>query len=568
MKSSFAQTQRLSPFWTSFTFVFGFASPGLGNATIGKKPFFKEEPGKHLQEKIPQGKDLQTQNVSSISVTIDLDPSLSSPISRGIYGLGTYLGEKQNTDQRESLNPDGFRLGGNSSERFNWKISSWNAGKDWYFRNFKSDLPDPVDAFMKKNRMGGINSMITIPFLGFVAKDSSSGSYPVSMFPNQKKTLEGFGNGFNQKGQPLLADPSLANTPFGPEDITSWVSKLKLQFGSHHHRYIMGNEPMLWHETHQDVHPTPATYDQVLTKFLHAAQAVRKADPEAVIFGPALWGYLAVKQSAFDARGPWSLGKKLTDKKKHGGVDFLEWFLAEVAKEEARLKVSLLDVVDVHFYPEGERIRKGTPSLPETREARLASTRSLWDRTYKDPSWLNENLYFIPFLKEIINKTNPRRKLAIGEYNFYGEHDLAGGIALAEVLGIFSKEKLDYANYWTVPLENSPAAFAFKLFRNYDGQKSTFGETLIPNSIGIQKEASVFSALRKKDQTVTLILLNKSQAHHTRFKIDFKKNQLVGSAKLFIYNPEKNKIETKITETQTTPLLYPLSMGLFEVKLK
>ena len=150
---------------------------------------------------------------------------------------------------------------------------------------------------------------------------------------------------------------------------------------------------------------------------------------------------------------------------------------------------------------------------------------------------------------------------------------MAGGIALAEVLGIFSKEKLDYASYWTIPPENSPAAFAFKLFRNYDGQKSVFGETLIPNNIGIQKDTSVFSALRKKDRTVTLILLNKSQANHASFKIDFKNSPAAVSTNLYVYSSEKNRIETKIIqtkiiETQTQPTLPPLSMGLFEMKLK
>lgn len=506
--------------------------------------------------------------VISIAVTVETKTAgPQSKISSGIYGIGTYLGEDKNYSDVWSLNPEVFRLGGNSSERFNWKINSWNAGKDWYFRNFKSSTPSVVDSFMKNNREHGVGSIITIPMLGWIAKDHTSGSYPISIYPNQKKILESFGDGRTKNDDFLLADPELANTRLLSDDISSWVSHLKTQFGNHPHRYIIGNEPMLWHEAHQDVHPSPATYDEVLNRFISTSRLVRKADPNAVIFGPALWGYLAVKQSAFDAPGAWSRGQKLSDKKKHGGIDFLEWFLKEVAKEEAKTGTSLLDVVDIHYYPEGDHIRNGPPSLPISRQARLEATRSLWDKSYKDPSWLNEYLYFIPYLREIVARTNPKLKVAIGEYKFYGEEDIAGGIALAEVLGIFSKEKLDYASYWTTPPANSPASYAFKLFRNYDGKGSRFGDTLIPNTYGIQKDASIFSAIREKDQTATLVILNKSQTKTAEFDFNIRGFGEKVSATLYKYNPTTAKIEpVTLIPPKFRPRLPPLSMAILEVK--
>ncbi|MEI8026073.1 MAG: glycoside hydrolase family 44 protein [Pseudomonadota bacterium] len=506
--------------------------------------------------------------VVSIEAKVDSKPTLPlDKINPGIYGIGTYFGESKNDLETWALKPEVFRLGGNSSERFNWKTNSWNTGKDWYFRNFNSSTPSVVDAFMKANRDHGVGSLITIPMLGWIAKDQSSGSYPISKYPHQKDQREGFGNGMAKSGDPLKADPNLANTPLSSEYISSWVSHLKTQFGNHPHRYIIGNEPMLWHETHQDVHPNRATYEEVLNKFLTTSHLVRKADPEAVIFGPALWGYLAVKQSAFDAPGPWSQGQRLSDKKKHGGVDFLEWFLKEVAKEEKRSGVSLLDVVDVHFYPEGDHVRNSPPSLPTSRQARLEATRSLWDPSYKDPSWIDEKIYFIPYIKGIIAKSSPKLKFAIGEYKFYGEEDIAGGIALAEVLGIFSKEKLDYASYWTIPPPKSPASFAFKLFRNYDGKGSAFGDILIPNTYGTQKDASLFSALREADQTLTLVLLNKSQTKTATFDLNISGLNEKTSFTLYKFNPTSGSIEpTSLASLKMRPSLPPLSMALLEIK--
>ncbi len=503
-----------------------------------------------------------------IEVRVDAKPTLPlSKINPGIYGIGTYFGERKNELETWGLNPQVFRLGGNASERFNWKTNSWNTGKDWYFRNFNSSTPAVIDFFMKNNRDHGVGSLITIPMLGWIAKDQTSGSYPVSKYPNHKKQLEGFGNGRTKNGDPIKADPNLANTPLTSEYISTWVSHLKTQFGNHPHRYIIGNEPMLWHETHQDVHPTRATYDEVLNKFISTARLVRKADPDAVIFGPALWGYLAVKQSAFDAPGPWSQGQRHSDKKKHGGVDFLEWFLKEVTKEEMRTGESLLNVVDVHYYPEGDHVRSSSAPLSISRQARLEATRSLWDPSYKDPSWIDEEIYFIPYIKGIIAKTNPKLKFAIGEYKFYGEEDIAGGIALAEVLGIFSKEKLDYASYWTIPPPKSPASFAFKLFRNYDGKGSSFGDILIPNTYGIHKDASIFSALREADQTITLVMLNKSQTKTAAFDLNFSGLDEKTSITLYKFNPTSRAIEpTSLASLKTQPSLPPLSMALLEIK--
>ncbi len=516
------------------------------------------------------GVALSKPQVVTIEATVDTKPPLPlSKINPGIYGVGTYFGESKNDLKTWSLNPEIFRLGGNSGERFNWKTNSWNTGKDWYFRNFNSSTPSVVDSFMKANRDHGVGSMITIPMLGWIAKDQTSGSYPISKFPKQKNQREGFGDGKTHGDELLKADPNLANTPLTSEYISFWVSHLKTQFGKHPHRYIIGNEPMLWHETHHDVHPSPATYDEVLSKFLMTSKLVRKADPEAVIFGPALWGYLAVKQSAFDAPGPWSQGQRLSDKKKHGGVDFLEWFLKEVAKEEKRTGISLLDVVDVHYYPEGDHIREGSPALPTTRQARLEAPRSLWDRSYKDPSWIQDKIFLIPYIKEIIARTHPKLKFAIGEYKFYGEEDIAGGVTLAEVLGIFSKEKLDYASYWTTPPPKSSASFAFKLYRNYDGKGGQFGDILLPNTYGTQKDASLFSALREDDQTVTLVLLNKSQTNTLEFDLNIRGLGDKVSSTLYKSNPTSGALEpSPILAPKFKPSLPPLTMALLEIKQK
>ena len=61
-----------------------------------------------------------------------------------------------------------------------------------------------------------------------------------------------------------------------------------------------------------------------------------------------------------------------------------------------------LDVVDVHYYPQSDVFNDETDE--ETNARRLRSTRSLWDPTYADESWIDDAIWFIPRIKEIIER--------------------------------------------------------------------------------------------------------------------------------------------------------------------
>ena len=51
---------------------------------------------------------------------------------------------------------------------------------------------------------------------------------------------------------------------------------------------------------------------------------------------------------------------------------------------------------------------------------------------------------------------------------------------MAEALGRFGQQGLDAAFYWTYPPENSPAFWAFRAYRNYDGQGAHFLDQSVP----------------------------------------------------------------------------------------
>ena len=492
-------------------------------------------------------------------------------ISPEIYGFGSYMYEDRDEEKVWDMQPTNYRWGGNTSSRFNYKIDAWNAAQDWFFRNYAADKPKMIQRFMAENIKRKAASYITLPMLPWIAKDGQSMSFPRALFPSQERFEGDAGNGIGPDGQKLKADPKLTSLPNSPEFVASWVQQLKTQFGPYPHYYIMDNEPMLWNSTHRDVVHEPLRYDTYLARYVSFAQAVRKADPAAVIVGPAAWGWMEMQYSAWDIEGPHSGGKRQMDRKAHGDQPFLEWFLDQLKKKERELKVSLLDQLDVHYYPEMDRWPAGDDSHLGRRKALLSATRSLWDRQYRDQSWIDEKIYFIPRLQEMAQKLRPDVKVSIGEYNFRSEYDIAGAIAQAEILGIFARTGLHAAQYWDFPKKDGTHRFAFLLFRNYDGQGLSFGDEWIENTVNSQENISVFASRQNRDRRVTIVLLNKHVDQKQNIRLDLQPWPAAKGLRLFSYSSPSNdgKIKAENRKLKIAPevtiTMQPLSMHLLEL---
>jgi hypothetical protein len=73
----------------------------------------------------------------------------------------------------------------------------------------------------------------------------------------------------------------------------------------------------------------------------------------------------------------------------------------------------------------------------------------------------------------------PGTQTGITEYNWGAENHINGATAQADILGIFGREGLDLAARWTTPASSTPTYKGMKMYRNYDGNKSTFGDTSV-----------------------------------------------------------------------------------------
>jgi len=443
-------------------------------------------------------------------LTCILSPSTSPVrISPGIYGLAV-----PSRSAVAGWKVPLIRWGGNTAERYNWQLgNAWNTGKDWFFENVAVEA-DAWQRFLERADEAGARVFVNLPLLGFVAKDTVSHGYSVKKYGPQQRhdpSRPDAGNGVRPDGKPIggndRADSSVAADP---EFIAAWVRAMKSRFprlfAERRVIFAPGNEPMLWHLTHRDVHPEPVSYEEYLDRFVKTAQAVKAAAPEAEIAGPELWGWPAYFQSARDLER-----KTNEDRRGHGGLDFLPWFLRQMRAREGQGGVRLLDYVTVHFYPQAPGVFSPAVDLEATR-LRLDSVRSLWDPGYQDPSWIKAKVALIPRLKRWVAEGYPGTRIGLTEYNWGGEDDISGALALADILGIFGREGLDLACYWTTPPEGSFGAAAYALYRNADGAGAQFGgESLSARTEGSGSETlSVYAVLDRGAKTAMVMAVNKS----------------------------------------------------------
>jgi len=277
--------------------------------------------------------------------------------------------------------------------------------------------------------------------------------------------------------------------------------------------YSLDNEPALWPSTHPRVHPNPTTYEEITTRSEATAAMITEIDPTATVLGAIAFGWseFMSMSSAPDA-----------EKYNAEYGNYLEYFLASLKKAEQKHGRRLVHVLDVHWYPEMKgRQRITEPDVShKTIDARVAAPRSLWDPTFQEPSWIGDQwakpIRLFRWLKELTDKRYPGTKLSMTEYNFGAGDHVSGGVAQADVLGIFGREGVFLANYWgngagVGPLPKYIAA-AFALYQNYDAKGGHFGDTTVSASTADITKASIYAATDSKvPGRLTVIVLNKDQ---------------------------------------------------------
>jgi PKD repeat protein len=463
---------------------------------------------------------LHAQN-PAVTVTIDAGANRRA-INPAVYGVAYAT-----TAQLQDLNAPLHRYGGNNSSRYNWQLNADNRGADWYFESIAESSATPGqrgDDFVLNSRAGNAEAMVTIPIIEYVAKVGSNrsklASFDSRVYGAQDDCdWQWFAQACNgmKGGQPVTGNNPLdANVLNSTTLQAGWVSHFVQRFGAAAagglKYYILDNEYSIWHSTHRDVWPTGATLEQVRDSMVVYSAAIKNADPGALVVGPEEWGWSGYLFSGYDqqygSKNGWSF---LPDRAAHGGMDYLPWLLQQLKTRSDIDQRRVLDAFTVHYYPQGGEFWPPDDVSSAMQLRRNRSTRSLWDPTYTDETWINDRVQLVPRLRNWVNTYYyAGTPIGITEYNWGAENHINGATAQADIYGIFGREGLDLAARWTTPATTTPTFKAMKMYRNYDGNRSTFGDTSVrATSTANADNLSVFAAERSGDGALTVMMISK-----------------------------------------------------------
>ena len=476
------------------------------------------------------------------------------PISPYIYGT--------NAHDPASAGRPANRLGGNRWTAYNWENNASNAGADWHHQSdgylSGSDMPGaPVRVALEAAERHGQALIVTVPMAGYVAADRTPEG-DVNRTPDYLNVR--FHRSLPTRSGPLALEPDAKDKFVYQDEFVNWVERDARVDARQVIFYALDNEPDLWSHTHARIHPQKVTDAEMVQRTTEWATAIKRVKADALVFGAVNYG--------------WNGFRTLQDAPDANGRDFHQFFLAEMNKAGHRAGRRLLDVLDVHWYPEarggtgaGVRVIENDTS-PAVAAARVQAPRSLWDPTYVETSWITREttkgrpIALIARLRTDVETFYPGTRIAITEYNFGAAGHVSGGIAHADALGIFGREGVFAANWWR--LDDGGQGYvnaAFDLYLNYDGRGARFGDRSVFASTDDFETTSIHASTHDADASrVTLVLINRSD-DEVQAEVKIAHSEKLATADAYRFTSERAAIEhvgeIKLPEANTLTCTLP-----------
>ncbi len=445
----------------------------------------------------------------SMSISANAATTAISPL---IYGLNLSASDPSSAAVIATTKPGLLRLGGNRFTAYNWENNDSNAGSDWYFHNdgyldnslAPADAVLPTVALAAKDHMGAV---VTVPIVDEVAANRCGCN--VENDANYLSTDFNV-NHANSPGalptSPVLSDHAVYQDQF--------VAYIKSHVPTANVLFALDNEPDLWSSTHAEIHPNAVTYSELLSRDVSYATMIKRVWPSAQVIGPVNYGW----EGIVSLQGASDSGAK---------GDFLTWWLRQIHAANLAAKKTLVDQVDVHWYPEatggGVRVTS-TDTTAAVASAREQAPRSLWDSNYLESSWITADtgsgpLHLITRIRGEIAANDPGAGLDISEWNYGAGQSISGAIASADVLGIFGRYGVHAAANWPLTANETFTDAAFTLFRNFDGRGAHFGDREQRASTSSSTLTSIYASTSSSvPGTETVVIINKAFAS-TRVKL-------------------------------------------------
>ncbi|MEI7542226.1 MAG: glycoside hydrolase family 44 protein [bacterium] len=467
----------------------------------------------------------------AINITINTNNTRLA-ISPYIYGTN----QQMEGDENLTI----MRLGGNRMTGYNWENNASNSGRDWepapsthysfsdYFMcsndgisnaNCDSQPGIVLKKFVDYNIAHNYASIITLPMAGYTSADKNGEVTVAESAPSARWKIV-----LPKKGSAFVYPPDVTdNYVYDDEEVAWLVSLYGNAWGPNGVKfYQLDNEGDIWDGSHPRIHPTPVGAAEWVNRGIDLSKAVKDVDQYAQMMGPVFFGVWSMISQGSD----WN-----TVKGTHAW--YVEYYLDKMKQASVTDGRRLLDVIDIHYYTEARegltppfnyssgqcRITEDACTSTLAQQTRLQAPRSLWDSTFTENSsvgeWCGVALPIIPKVQQAIDTYYPGTKISFTEHAFGGGNDFSGGIATADALGIYGKYGVYVATLWKTAYGLFHSA-AYKLFRNYDGSKSTYGDTKVYCESNDIPNMTTYASINGTDDSVLhIIVLNKASTAQT-----------------------------------------------------
>jgi hypothetical protein len=514
---------------------------------------------------------------ADLAIQIGVNPGTGRiPISPYVYGT--------DQDLPGVTTPGSRRMGGDRMTGYNWETNASNAGTDYLNESdnyMVSQLPAgqqstpaiALTAFHDQSlAIGTPYTILTLQMAGFVAADENGPVTAAQAAPSSRWVLV-------QNDKPGGAYSYAPNLTDGTAYMDELLNYLLNRYGPASGKtgvkgYNLDNEPSLWPSTHPYLHPAQTTCAELATKSAALAKTIKHMDPTAEVLGGVFYGSEAY--FTFQNAPDWPALQASS-----GYRWFIDWFLDQMNRASATAGMRLLDVLDLHRYSDenvggptaGTAITNQTDfSDTKTNMDRVQAPRVLWDPTYVENSWVqtydSQFLPWIPNIQASISARYPGTRLSFSEYNYGGESDISGGLAQADVLGIYGKYGVYLGCVWILHGTPPPVytAAAFNLFLNYDGKGGRFGGTAVSETDSDTVNSSAYASVDSAG-ALHVVVLNKNFTQSANFTFQIAGAASYASAKVYAFGSSGPAITARADATvagnQLSYSLPPLTAAHF-----
>lgn len=449
-------------------------------------------------------------------VAISVDAAAGRrPISPYIFGKNNNLSDNPGSPLPAAtwtmLRDAGLRFtrenGGNNGTKYNWRLKI-SSHPDWY-NNVYAHNWDYAAATLQDS-LPGVQGEWGFQLIGKAASNTANNfndyAYNGSAWwSGVEQNLAGGGVVNSAGGSNAAADgdPNLYLEPWTADSTVNilghWFGTGSLGYSSSQLKYwSMDNEPDIWNSTHDDVMPVQPTAEAFMQLYFAVAKKARARFPGIKLAGPvpaSEWQWYA-----------WN-NAKITGADGHQ-YTWLEFFIKRIAEEEAASGVRLLDVIDIHSYPNetaaGDILNlhriyfDSTYAYPGANGVKTTAA-SGWDN-----SITNENVFgrCSQWLNQYMGPAHGVT-FAVSEYGFTNIDANITSVSYGSVLGTFADHGVDYFSpwYWYPGMWET-----MHLFSRY-GKTTRIASLSSRDSI-----VSAYSSLNAASDSMTVIIVNRAQS--------------------------------------------------------